>query len=99
MKSKPEVKKLGIQMSMTIYERLSEIADRYGITPNSLITFVIGQYVDSTFDIKDKLSNQLIDSLVKNYGINLESEKSYPEFVKKMSDITKRINGEGEGER
>jgi len=53
------------------YEKLLEIADRYGMSINSLTSFVIGQWLDqheNQASLREKMNDQLIDTTVKNFS-------------------------------
>jgi len=53
------------------YEKLLEIADRYGMSINSLTSFVIGQWLDqheNHASLREKMNEQLIDTTVKHFS-------------------------------
>lgn len=45
-------KRMNITISSVNYEKLQALADRYGVTANSLITVIVGQWLD---DIDEKV--------------------------------------------
>lgn len=47
-----EKKRVGIVINASIYERLQFIADRYGMTVNSLMAYILGQWADN-LDVVD----------------------------------------------
>lgn len=70
--SKFEAKeRMQVRFSKLTMERLNEMAGRYGMTVNSLVTFIVGQWLDNNYDLKDKMissisSNNNMDKLFEN---------------------------------
>ena len=62
-------KRMQIRISQKNYDRLEEMADRYGISPNSMVTFVVGQWLDSVYGLKEKITTEMLQSLMKNDDI------------------------------
>lgn len=66
-----ERKRITVTLSSTNYEKLEESAERYGITTNAFMAFVLGQWVDENFE-KERLLSQKVeeeismDDLLKN---------------------------------
>lgn len=52
-------KKVGIVLNASIYDKLQFVARRYGMTVNSLMAYVLGQWADS-FDVKEKMADKVI---------------------------------------
>lgn len=46
-------------LNASIYDKLQFIAGRYGMTVNSLMAYVLGQWADS-FDLKERMTNEVI---------------------------------------
>ena len=52
---KKEVKRVGVRLEASIYEKTVVIAQKYGVSINTLLTFIIGSWVSSTSDLVDKI--------------------------------------------
>lgn len=52
---KKEVKRVGVRLEAAIYEKTVVIAQKYGVSINTLLTFIIGSWVSSTSDLVDKI--------------------------------------------
>ena len=52
-------KKLQLRLNERSMVRLEEMADRYGMPINSLISYIIGSWLDTNYDLKDKLRESL----------------------------------------
>lgn len=76
-------KRVGIVINASVYGKLQLIADRYGMTVNSLMAYVLGQWADS-FDVKEKLTDKVIRETKQ---ILAEVAK---EEIKKMNDSKKK---------
>ena len=50
-------KRVGIVLSASIYDKLKLVAKRYGMTVNSLMAYILGQWADS-FGLKEKMTDQ-----------------------------------------
>lgn len=57
------VQRVQIRLSETNAKRLEELANRYGMSMNSLIAFVLGQWLDNTYDLKDSVRDKLYQVL------------------------------------
>lgn len=62
-------KRVQVSMSEEHYDILNRMANRYGITTNSVIVFILGQYIDRELEFQKK-TKDLVDELVI-----MESEK------------------------
>ena len=49
-------KRVGIILNVSVYDKLQHVAVRYGMTVNSLMAYVLGQWADG-FDVKEKLTD------------------------------------------
>ena len=52
-------KRVGIILNASIYDKLQFVAGRYGMTVNSLMAYILGQWADS-FDVKEKMTDKVI---------------------------------------
>lgn len=80
------MQKIGIRLNDDVYKRLSEIADRYGMTKNSLISYILGQWIDNNYDLKDRvqkvaedllgrsLSDDVLEQAIKSVLISFNKE-------------------------
>lgn len=58
-----ERKRITVTLSTTNYEKLEESAERYGITTNAFMAFVLGQWVDENFERERLLSQKVEEEL------------------------------------
>lgn len=52
-------KRVGIVLNASVYDKLQLVAGRYGMTVNSLMAYILGQWSDS-FDIKEKMTDKVV---------------------------------------
>ncbi len=52
-------KRVGIVFNSSIYDKLHFVAKRYGMTVNSLMAYILGQWADS-FDLKERMTNEVV---------------------------------------
>lgn len=52
-------KRVGIILNSLIYDKLKFVASKYGMTVNSLMAYVLGQWADS-FYAKEKMTDKVI---------------------------------------
>jgi len=52
-------KRVGIILNVSVYDKLQHVAVRYGMTVNSLMAYILGQWADG-FDVKEKLTDKVI---------------------------------------
>lgn len=81
------MQKIGIRLNDDVYSRLSEIADRYGMSKNALISYIIGQWLDNNYDLKDRvqktieallgrsINDNVLEQIVKSVLIGINSKE------------------------
>ena len=57
-------KRVGIILNSSIYDKLKFVASRYGMTVNSLMAYILGQWADS-FDSKEKMTDKVVQELAE----------------------------------
>jgi hypothetical protein len=81
------------------YDKLLEIADRYGMSVNSLASFVIGQWLDqheNNASLREKMNDQLIDTTVKHFssGDQMTQVLNNPVMAQLMSSMLEKVMNE-----
>jgi hypothetical protein len=79
-------KRVGIMLNASIYAKLQFIADGYGMTVNSLMAYVLGQWTDS-FNLKEKITDKVIQ---ETRQVLAEVAK---EEMKKLDGSKKQVQG------
>ena len=74
------MKRINVRVSDDLYNKLNEIANRYGTTVNSMIATVLGQWTDTQYDLKEQIINAMV---------NKAFEKGFD--VNKLTDELKKI--------
>ena len=72
-------KRVGIVINASIYEKLKFVSGRYGMTVNSLMAYVLGQWADS-FYAKEKMADEVLNESKKILAELVERE------VKKLDE-------------
>jgi len=72
-------KRVGIILNVSVYDKLQHVAGRYGMTVNSLMAYILGQWADG-FDVKEKLTDKVIQETKQILSEVVKEE------MKKMSD-------------
>ena len=75
-------KRVGIVLSSSIYDKLQFVASRYGMTVNSLMAYILGQWADS-FDVKEKMTDKVIQETRQVLAEVVKDE------IKKINDVKK----------
>ena len=52
-------KRVGIVINASVYEKIQFVAGRYGMTVNSLMAYILGQWADG-FYAKEKISDEIL---------------------------------------
>ena len=90
-------KRVGIVLNSSVYDKLQLVAKRYGMTVNSLMAYILGQWSDANFDMKDKLTNKMIEEMTRQMT-DIESNPVLGTMVKEvMADVVKAVNGKENG--
>jgi hypothetical protein len=66
MAKKEEVIKFSLRLGAEKYQKSAEVAERYGMSMNALINYVMGQYLDTVYDYKDETVKKMAIELAKN---------------------------------
>lgn len=65
-------KKIHLLLSDRNADRLREMSERYGMSLNSLVAYILGQWLDTNYDLKDRI----LDKMIREQEIQQESEES-----------------------
>jgi hypothetical protein len=81
------------------YEKLVDISDRYGMSVNSLASFIIGQWLDqheNNASLREKMNDQLIDTTVKHFssGDQMTQVLNNPVMAQLMSSMLEKVMNE-----
>lgn len=66
MKQKVEYKKTAIRMPLSMWNEISEVADRYGFTNNGLMVLAVGQYLETERKKQELQSPETIVNMMNN---------------------------------
>lgn len=75
-------KRVQVSMSEEHYDILGSMAKRYGMTTNSIIVFILGQYIDEHLESHEKMS-AAVDDLLKSKDDVLNN----PELLQMVKEI------------
>ena len=76
-------KRVGIQLNEIVYDKLKEIAGRYGMTVNSLMAYILGQWADSNYDMKERVAQKFIQEIAKE-AMNKDKNPMVEKIIKEM---------------
>ena len=79
-------KRVGIVLNASVYDKLQLVAGRYGMTVNSLMAYILGQWSDS-FGIKEKMTDNVMQE-VKQILTEVVREE-----MKGLNDTTATVEG------
>ncbi|QYR21137.1 hypothetical protein KZ483_26090 [Paenibacillus sp. sptzw28] len=63
-----DIQRIQVRFNKQTFDRLQSLSDRYGIPVNSVVSFIVGQWLDqndSNMQMREKINNQLLDSTAK----------------------------------
>lgn len=60
-----KIKRVGLRINEDIYKKYEELAQSYGMTVNSLMVFVLGQWISGAYDMQDKLIETMTKQLTE----------------------------------
>jgi len=66
-------KRVGIVLNSSIYEKLQLVSGRYGMTVNSLMAYILGQWADN-FGVREKMTEKAMEEIKKIMAEVVESE-------------------------
>ena len=86
-----------IRLSKTNMQRLQDMAGRYGMSANSLVSYILGQWLDNNYDLKDKMREQMFSIFASED--KLEKVFASPIFAEMMGGIVREMVQQGSHER
>lgn len=78
---------------------LQDIADRYGMSVNSLASFIIGQWLDqhdNNAQLREKMNDQMIDTTIKHFssGEQVSQLMSNPVMTQVLNELLGKVANE-----
>lgn len=69
-------------------KKLDEMAERYGMSVNALVSFIVGQWLDNNYDLKDYAREKMIPVMAEKVETDLEKKLvRSPEFLEMITKI------------
>lgn len=81
--------RMQIRLSKTNVERLNDMANRYGMTANSLVSYIVGHWLDNNYDLKDKMREKVFSAFDSDE--KLEKLFSNPVYVDMMASLIREM--------
>lgn len=75
-------KRVHITLSQDSFDKVEETSNRYGITPNAFISFIVGQWVDANYEVSKVMSDKVDEFLP-----DLSTVSENPQFMKMVKAI------------
>lgn len=92
-KEKEEIKRIQIRLSKTNYQKMEHMAERYGMTINSLCNYAIGIWLDHNYDIRDRMLDKMVEMMSSEDSIS--QLFSNPAFSAVFSESIKSAMSQG----
>nr|WP_010891063.1 hypothetical protein [Geobacillus stearothermophilus]BAA06242.1 ORF1 [Geobacillus stearothermophilus]BAA06246.1 hypothetical protein [Geobacillus stearothermophilus]BAA06268.1 unnamed protein product [Geobacillus stearothermophilus]prf//2102242A ORF 1 in cryptic plasmid pSTK1 [Geobacillus stearothermophilus] len=90
------MKKIQIRLTEENDKKLREIAERYGMSINSVASFIIGKWLDENYDLKDRIleglaasQKEVMERVAKQV---VEELFSNPEKIKELERHGLKLN-------
>ena len=85
-------KQIKLRLSARNQERLEEMSERYGMSLNSLVAYILGSWLDSNYDMKERTANILKE------GSQQAAEKMLadPSALEMMFKLFSEVSGDEE---
>lgn len=84
------VKRLQIRLSERNASRIEEMADRYGMSVNSMVSFIVGQWLDNNYDLKENLREkqmEIVQETANKTWAEIMNDPEKFEWMKNMFEI------------
>lgn len=92
-------KRITFRVSDVNVAKLEELADRYGMSVNSLVGFIVGQWLDSHYDMKDRVLEKLVkESLDEQKIARLVDNPMFNEIVKEVIESMAKVEVQKESQ-
>lgn len=52
-------KRVSFRVSDNTYEKLENLSERWGMTINALVAYIVGRWADENYDLQDKLIDRM----------------------------------------
>jgi len=93
------IQRIQIRLNMKNFDKLQDISDRYGMSVNSVVSFIVGQWLDqndNNASLREKMNEQMIDTTVKHFssGEQINQMMSNPMMSQLMSGLLEKVTTE-----
>lgn len=93
------MQRIQIRLNTKNFDKLQDISDRYGMSVNSVVSFIVGQWLDqndNNASLRDKMNEQMIDTTVKHFssGEQMSQMLNNPMMSQLMNGLLERVANE-----
>jgi predicted DNA-binding protein len=81
------IKRIGLRMPEKNAERLEDLAERYGMTVNSLVGYIVGQWLDNNYDLKDIVREKQMEIMNQSAEKAIQHLMSHPEKLQEYEAL------------
>lgn len=85
--SEKQKRRVHLTLSKEVFDKVENVSERYGVTANAFIAFIVGQWIDSNYDLKDFAREKMIPAIAEKMEPtpeHLEKVFSNPKIVEMM---------------
>lgn len=87
MSEKNSKRRVPIRINEENAAKLEEMATRYGMTMNSLVSYILGQWLDNNYDLKQYAREKMVDAMADKLEPGLTEMFSNPQFLMMIKDM------------
>lgn|SRR5690606_5025491 len=93
------IQRIQIRLNMKNFDKLQDISDRYGMSVNSVVSFIVGQWLDqndNNASLREKINEQMIDTTVKHFSSSEQIHQmlSNPMMSQIMNGFLEKVTNE-----
>lgn len=91
IQEKNKRRRVPVRFSEVTAQKLDDMSERYGMSVSALVNFIVGQWLDNNYDMKDYAREKMIPEIMKNVEPQMESMYQNPMLAGVVKEIAEQM--------
>lgn len=91
VQEKSKRRRVPVRFSEVTAEKLDDMSDRYGMSVSALVNFIVGQWLDNNYDMKDYTREKMIPAMMESVEPKMESMLQNPLLAGMFKEIAEQV--------
>lgn len=91
IQEKNKRRRVPVRFSEITAQKLDDMSDRYGMSVSALVNFIVGQWLDNNYDMKDYTREKMIPAMMENVEPQMESMLQNPVIAGMFKEMAEQF--------